>query len=317
LKIYNSISAFNPLPNAVVTIGTFDGVHFGHQQIIARLNEIARQIDGELVILTFFPHPRMVLFPDDHGLQLLNTLEEKKTLLQKAGVNHLIIHPFSKEFSRLSSTEFVRDVLVNQIGVKKLVIGYDHHFGRNREGSINELTELAPLYNFEVEQLPEQDVHDVAVSSTKIRTALLDGQVHVANEFLGYQYSLTGTVVEGQKLGRQLGFPTANIYVAEDYKLIPANGVYAVQVQIHENDENQSSPKPILKGALNIGTRPTFDNGNRSIEVFILDFDGDLYGKTITILFAERLRPELKFADKESLIAQMLADVSKTRELLD
>lgn len=317
MKIYNSISEFATLQNAVVTIGTFDGVHFGHQQIIAKLKENAKLVNGELVVLTFFPHPRMVLFPDDHGLQLLNTLEEKKTLLQKAGVHHLIIHPFSKEFSRLSSTEFVRDVLVNQIGVKKLVIGYDHHFGRNREGSINDLAELAPLYNFEVEQLPEQDVHDVAVSSTKIRTALLDGQVHIANEFLGYSYSLKGTVVEGHKLGRQLGFPTANLNVPEDYKLIPANGVYAVQVQIHDKNESESTPKPFLKGALNIGTRPTFDNGNRSIEVFILDFDEELYGKSITIHFIERLRPELKFASREALIAQMHADVEKTRLLLN
>jgi riboflavin kinase/FMN adenylyltransferase len=243
-------------------------------------------------------------------------MEEKKSLLQKAGVDHLIIHPFSKKFSRLSSTEFVRDVLVNQIGVKKLVIGYDHHFGRNREGSINELAELAPLYNFEVEQLPEQDVHDIAVSSTKIRTALLDGQVHVANEFLGYQFSLTGTVIEGKKLGRQLGFPTANLSIAEDYKLIPANGVYAVQVQIHETNENKFPSKTFLKGALNIGTRPTFDNGTRSIEVFILDFDQDLYGKTLTIYFAERLRPELKFDSKEALIEQMNEDVDKSRKLL-
>lgn len=315
MKIYNSITEFTPLPNAVVTIGTFDGVHFGHQQIIARLSQIAKQINGELVVLTFFPHPRMVLFPDDHGLQLLNTMDEKKMLLQKAGVNHLIVHPFSKTFSRLSSTEFVRDVLVNQIGVKKLVIGYDHHFGRNREGSISELTELAPLYNFEVEQLPEQDVHDVAVSSTKIRTALLEGEVHIANEFLGYNYALTGTVVEGKKLGRQLGFPTANLHIAEDYKLVPANGVYAVQVQIHENP-NDNLSKPLLKGALNIGTRPTFDNGNRSIELFILDFDQNLYGKTITIHFIERLRDELKFHDKESLIVQMHADVEKVRVLL-
>ena len=236
-------------------------------------------------------------------------------LLQKAGVNHLIVHPFSKAFSRLSSTEFVRDVLVNQIGVKKLVIGYDHHFGRNREGSISELLELAPLYNFEVEQLPEQDVHDVAVSSTKIRTALLEGEVHIANEFLGYNYALTGTVIEGQKLGRQLGFPTANLHIAEDYKLIPANGVYAVEVEFQ--DEHKSTlTKQLLKGALNIGTRPTFDNGNRSIEVFILDFDKDLYGKTITVYFVERLRDELKFANKESLISQMHDDVAKVYELL-
>ncbi|MEO8148720.1 MAG: bifunctional riboflavin kinase/FAD synthetase [Bacteroidia bacterium] len=318
LKIYNSIDEFIPVNDAVVTIGTFDGVHIGHQKIISRLKEIASTINGEVVVLTFFPHPRMVLFPDDHGLQLLNTMEEKKILLEKYGVDHLIIHPFSKQFSRLSSTEFVRDILVNKIGVKKLVIGYDHHFGRNREGSFNELTDLAPIYNFEVEQIPEQDVHDVAVSSTKIRNALLDGEVHIATEFLGYEYSLTGNVAEGNKIGRELGFPTANIKVEENYKLIPANGVYAVRVEIGNSEKQQTTnnKQQILSGALNIGTRPTFDNGERSIEVFIFDFDKDIYGETITITFAERLREELKFPDKESLIAQMHKDVENTKLIL-
>lgn len=335
MKIVQSISEFKTITNAVVTIGTFDGVHYGHQKIIARLKEIANQINGEVVVLTFFPHPRMVLFPDDHGLQLLNTLDEKIKLLEKYGVDQLIVHPFSKDFSRLSSTEFVRDVLVNQIGVKKLVIGYDHHFGRNREGSMNELAELAPLYNFEVEQLPEQDVHDVAVSSTKIRNALLAGEVHIATEFLGYQYSLTGKVVEGYKLGHTLGFPTANIRVDENYKLIPANGVYAVQVKIENQStytfhdqkgginikngslvETKNQELKTFNGALSIGTRPTFDNGARSIEVFIFDFDHDIYGETISITFIERLRDELKFPDKESLIKQMNADVAKAKQIL-
>ena len=326
MKVYNSIEEFTPVSEAVVTIGTFDGVHIGHQKIISRLKEIAAGVHGQVVLLTFFPHPRMVLFPDDHGLQLLNTMDEKKVLLEQFGIDHLIVHPFSKQFSRLSSTEFVRDVLVNKIGVKKLVIGYDHHFGRNREGSFNELADLAPLYNFEVEQIPEQDVHDVAVSSTKIRNALLEGNVKTATEFLGYPYSLTGKVVEGNKLGRQLGFPTANIKV-ENYKLIPANGVYAVHVEVggwkmeigNYDHQKLQTPNPklqTLNGALNIGTRPTFDNGARSIEVFILDFDKDIYGETITITFAERLRDELKFPDKESLIEQMKADVQKARQIL-
>ncbi len=333
MKVYNSIEEFVPVNEAVVTIGTFDGVHIGHQKIIQRLKEIATANNGEVVVLTFFPHPRMVLFPDDHGLQLLNTLDEKKLLLEQYGVDHLIVHPFSKQFSRLSSTEFVRDILVNKLGVKKLVIGYDHHFGRNREGSFNELADLAPLYNFEVEQIPEQDVHDVAVSSTKIRNALLEGNVHIATEFLGYPYALTGKVVEGHKLGRQLGFPTANIQV-ENYKLIPANGVYAVKVAmgngqwatgnsdtqqlrtLNKGHTERSRSAETLFGALNIGTRPTFDNGARSIEVFILDFDKDIYGETITITFAERLRDELKFPDKESLIEQMKADVQQARKIL-
>ena len=309
MKIYHSLEEFSRLPKATVTIGTFDGVHKGHQKIISRVTDVAKQEHSEVVLLTFFPHPRMVLFPDDHGLQLLNTIEEKKRLLEKAGIQHLIIHPFSKKFSRMSSTEFVRDILVNTIGTNKLVIGYDHHFGRNREGSFNELQELAPVYNFEVEQIPEQDVNDVAVSSTKIREALLTGNIKVAGEFLGYDYVLTGTVVHGNKKGRELGFPTANLSVGEDYKLIPANGVYAVEVKL--NDDGN-----VYKGALNIGNRPTFDNGARSIEVFILDFDKDVYGAALTIIFKERIRAEEKFSNADELIAAMRQDVEVVRQAL-
>ena len=307
MEIYHSIQEFNTVPDAVVTIGTFDGVHYGHQKIISRLVEIAKETIGEVVVLTFFPHPRMVLFPDDHGLQLLNTLDEKIRLLEKFGVQHLIIHSFSREFSRTSSTEFVRDILINKIGTKKLVIGYDHHFGRNREGSFADFVELSTLYNFEVEKIPEQDVDDVAVSSTKIRNALLEGDVTTANHFLSYEYSLTGKVIEGKKIGRTLGFPTANIQIKENYKLIPANGIYAVRAIINNT---------IYKGMLSIGHRPTFDNGERSIEINIFDFDKDIYGELITIQFVNRIRDEVKFSNVELLIKEIQNDKMKALKLL-
>ena len=307
MKIYRTLEEFKKLTNAVVTIGTFDGVHKGHRVIINRLTEIANQINGEVVVLTFFPHPRMVLYPDDHGLQLLNTIDEKIDLMREAGIKHLILHPFSKEFSRMSSTEFVRDVLVNKIGVKKLVIGYDHHFGRNREGSFDDLQELAPVYNFDVEKIPEQDVNHVAVSSTKIRTALLSGDVITAKEFLGYDFALSGFVVEGKKIGRTLGFPTANINIEENYKLIPANGIYAVNVLYNGST---------LRGVMNIGNRPTFDNGERSIEVNIFNFNEDIYNQKLCVLFKGYIREEKKFNSVDELIVAMNEDKKKAMELL-
>lgn len=303
MKIYNSLQEFKRLKNAVVTIGTFDGVHIGHKKIISRLNQISTSVHGETCILTFFPHPRMVLFPEDHGLQLLNTISEKTALFNEYGIQNLIIHPFSKEFSRTSSTEFVRDILVNTIGTKNLVIGYDHHFGRNREGSFAELSELSHIYGFNVEQIPEEDVNDIAVSSTKIRNALLTGDVKTATGFLGYHYPLSGTVVHGKKVGHTIGFPTANIAVPENYKLIPPHGVYAVDVKI-EDDQKK------YKGALNIGTRPTFDNGEPSVEVYILEFKADIYSKNITVFFKEKIRDEKKFNSVDELISAIEKDVA-------
>ncbi len=306
LEIYHSIDEFKRLDKAVVTIGTFDGVHKGHRVIVDRLREIARQVNGEVVVLTFFPHPRMILFPDDHGLLLLNTIKERTSLMAKAGVQHFIIHPFSKDFSRKSSTEFVRDILVNKLGVKKLVIGYDHHFGRNREGSFEDLEELAPVYDFEVERIAEQDVNNVAVSSTKIRNALLSGDVTTAHDFLGYEYSVSGKVIKGKQIGRTLGFPTANVEVAEDYKLIPANGVYAARAIWKER---------VLNGVMSIGNRPTFDNGLRSIEIHIFDFNDEIYGETLTIQFVKYIRPELKFSGADELVAAMHKDKATALKL--
>ncbi len=307
MLIYNSIDDFKALPNAIVTIGTFDGVHIGHQKIINRVNDLAIKSGGQSVVLTFFPHPRIVLYPDDHGLLLLNTLEEKKQLMEKYGVEHLIVHPFSKQFSRTSVTEYVRDILINKIGTKKLVIGYDHHFGRNREGSLKDLQELEEVYGYSVEEIPEQDIHEVAVSSTKIRNSLLEGDIRTAKEFLGHDYSITGTVIEGKKIGKTLGFPTANIEIPEKYKLVPAKGIYAVTVSMANEAEHM--------GMLSIGTRPTFDDGDVSIEVNILDFNKNIYGAKITVTFKERLREELKFDSAQALIAQMQEDRENTLKL--
>lgn len=300
MKIYNSIEEFNTSNRTAVTTGTFDGVHSGHQVIIEQLKNAAKKIDGESVILTFFPHPRMVLYPDDHELRLLNTIDERITMLEKSGIDHLIIHPFSKEFSRLSSTEFVRDVLVNQLNVATLVIGYDHHFGRNREGSFKNLEELAPLYDFEVEEISAQEIQQVNISSTKIRNSLLNGEIYAANQFLGYNYVIKGTVVDGEKTGRTIGFPTANIKVNEWYKLIPSSGVYSVKVKVANT---------IFNGMLNIGSRPTLNNSNKeTIEVNIFNFDEDIYNQEIEIEFYEKIRDEQKFDNLSALKNQLTID---------
>lgn len=299
MKIHNGIENPINVTNAVVTIGTFDGVHIGHQKIIARLKEVATQHGGETVLITLYPHPRMVLFPDDNDLQLLSTQDEKTDLLRKYGIDHLVVIPFSKEFARLTSLEFVRDILVDKIGVKSLVIGYDHHFGRNREGSIEQLRELAPQFHFEVEEIPAQDIDHVNVSSTKIREALLNGEVETAKQYLGHTYSLQGTVVEGNKLGRTIGYPTANIEIGDKHKLIPADGVYAVHV-LAGNER--------FGGMLNIGYRPTVDGKKRTTEVNIFDFERDLYGQQLKIEFEARLRNEQKFNGLDALKEQLAQD---------
>ncbi|HET6243870.1 MAG: bifunctional riboflavin kinase/FAD synthetase [Bacteroidetes bacterium] len=301
MRVYFSLDEFNEANNPVVTTGTFDGVHIGHQTIIKRLKELAEKENGETVLITFFPHPRMVLYPSDDSLKLINTQEEKIELLDKYGINHLIVIPFTKEFSRLSSIEFVRNILVNKVRTKKLVIGYNHHFGRNREGSFEHLKEFGPVYGFEVEEIPAQDMENVSVSSTKIRAALLEGDINTANSYLGHPYSLRGNVVLGNKLGREIGFPTANIKIPEKYKLIPANGVYVVDVII-ENSRFQ--------GMLNIGNNPTVNNNNKeqTIEVHIFDFSKDIYGQKIIVEFKDRIRDEIKFENLEQLKEQLEKD---------
>jgi riboflavin kinase/FMN adenylyltransferase len=299
MKIYHGIEDFSPLHFAVVTSGTFDGVHIGHQKILFRLNEIARIHNGETVVITFWPHPRLVLHPEDSSLKLLNTFEEKAELLKEQGVQHLIRIPFTKEFSQLSSTAFINQILVNKIGTKKLVIGYDHHFGKNREGSFEELKKNAPAYGFDVEEIPRQDVDHVGVSSTKIREALESGDIDTANHFIGRPYSISGRVVPGDKLGRLLGFPTANIEVDTKFKLIPAYGIYAVTVGY----ENHA-----FKGMLYIGNRPTVNGTKRNIEVNIFDFARDIYGDSLTLLFHTLIRHDTKFNDLEGLKNQLTED---------
>jgi len=285
--------------NPVVTTGTFDGVHLGHQKIISRLKDVARENNGETVLLTFFPHPRMVLFPEDNDLKLISTQDEKIELLEKYGIDHLIIHPFTKEFSRLTSIEFVRNILVNSIKTKRLVIGYNHHFGRNREGSFEHLKEYGPLYGFEVEEIPAKDIDSIEISSTKIRHALQEGDVKTANSYLGHDFSITGRVVDGKKIGREIGYPTANIFVEDKYKIIPADGVYAVKVR-HDNS--------FYGGMLNIGNNPTVNGKHKTIEVNIFDFNKDIYEENATIYFIERLRDEVKFNGLEELKDQLAID---------
>lgn len=307
MKVYKGLEEFKKLENAIVTTGTFDGVHQGHQKILSKLMEVAKKNKGESVLLTFFPHPRMVLQPDS-DLKLINTIDEKIELLRAVGIDHLIIHPFTKEFSRTTSLEFVRDLLVNKIGTTKLVIGYDHHFGRNREGSFEHLKEFGPIYGFDVEEISVQDLDNVNVSSTKIRKALEEGEVDVAANYLGHSFFIEGTVVHGQKVGRELGFPTANIDVENPYKLIPQNGIYAVKVQ---------SGEKVYKGMLNIGLRPTIEFSEKlTIEVHLFDFNEDLYGKRLHISFVKRIRSEKKFENKEALIAEMRKDKVRAEHLL-
>ncbi len=232
MKIYHQLSDFKKLTNAVVTIGTFDGVHYGHQKIIKRLCELAKSTGGESVILTFFPHPRMIIDPENQELKLITTIKEKAEILANLGVDHLIITPFTRDFSNLDPAEYIKNVLVDTIGTKKIIVGYDHRFGKDRKGEMTDLENFGKLYDFTVEQIPEQDINDVAVSSTKIRKALLAGDVALAAKYLGYHFSITGPVIKGDKIGRTIGFPTANIFVEETYKLIPGDGIYAVTVEV-------------------------------------------------------------------------------------
>ena len=308
MKVYKSLDSFVPVKNAVVTQGTFDGVHIGHREILKRLKNIAAEKNGETVVLTFFPHPRMVLQPDDNTLKLLHTENEKIEHLRNAGIDHLIIIPFTKEFSRQSSMGFVRDVLVTSIGIKTLVIGYDHRFGKNREGSMDDLREFGQIYDFEVEEIPAQDIDAVTVSSTKIRTALQQGDVETANRYLGYSYTVNGKVVAGNSLGKKIGFPTANISVEESYKLVPGDGVYAVYVTFDG----------VRRGGMaNIGKQPTFDNRNHAFEVHIFDFESDIYNRQIKVEFVARLRSEMKFAGVEALVEQLKNDKKAAYELLN
>lgn len=302
MKVFNSFSNYNSKAKTIVTIGTFDGVHIGHKKIIDKIVHTAIEENCESLLLTFFPHPRIVL-QDNSVVKLLNTLSEKEFLLETTGLNSLIVHPFTQEFSRLSAEEFVKTILVDKLNIKKIIIGYDHRFGRNRSADINDLIYFGEKYNFEVEQISAEEINDIAVSSTKIRTALSDGNIALANNYLGYNYFFSGKVVKGKQLGRTIGFPTANIEISEEYKLLPKNGVYIVKSTI----DNQK-----LFGMMNIGTRPTVDGKNQTIEVYFLDFDKDIYNTNLTVEIIDFIREEQKFPSFEDLKNQINKDKETT-----
>ncbi len=298
MKIIHSIAEFHCSHKTIVTIGTFDGVHVGHQKILKNLIRTAKEGGKKSVLLTFFPHPRMVL-QKEMDLYLLNTIEEKSLLLDEMGLDYLIIHPFSKDFSRLSAIDFVREFLVNKLNTYQLVIGYDHHFGKNREGNIDQLKEYGLLYDFFVEEIPSQDIDEVSVSSTKIRNALLSGNLKTANTFLGYNYMLNGKVIRGESFGSKIGFPTANLEIKESYKLIPKTGVYIVKTEIDHR---------VIYGMMNIGFRPTLGGKNKTIEVHLFDFKKDIYDEIITVELFYFLRNEKKFDTIEMLSNQLAKD---------
>ncbi len=293
-----SISNYDKAHPTAVTIGTFDGVHIGHRKILERLINNAKVLELKSTVLTFFPHPRMVL-QKDVAIKLLNTIDEKIKILEELGIDYLIIHPFTKEFSRLSATQFVRNILVNDLKTKKIIIGYDHRFGRNRNANINDLMAFGNALDFEVEEISAQEVDDVSVSSTKIRKALEEGDMKTANMYLGYNYMLTGSIVKGKGLGRKLNFPTANLSIQEDYKLIPKNGVYVVSSVLEGKR---------VFGMMNIGFNPTVEGKTKSIEINFFDFDRDLYGKKIQVDIIDRIRDEKKFNSLEGLQAQLKKD---------
>lgn len=297
METFYTIDSYNK-SKSVITIGTFDGVHIGHKKILEKIIQNAKESDCKSVVLTFFPHPRMVL-QEKSEIKLLNTIDEKIQLFEELGIDYLIIHPFDYKFSRLTAEEFVTTILIEKFNVQKIVIGYDHRFGRNRTANIYNLILFGQQYNFEVEQITAQEIDEIAISSTKIRVAILGGNISLANQYLGYEYSFSGTVVKGKQIGRTIGFPTANIQSKEDYKLIPKNGVYIVKSVI----ENQ-----LVYGVMNIGNRPTVGGDSQTIEAHFLNFNLDIYNKNIKIVFVEFIREEVKFNSLDDLKIQINKD---------
>lgn len=300
MKVYHHINSYQKVSKSIVTVGTFDGVHIGHQQILNLMKKKAKEINGETVLLTFYPHPRMILFPNDNSLKLINTIEERIELLDRFGLDNLIIQPFDEAFSRLSPTEYIRDILVNAIDTTDLVIGHDHRFGRNRAGNFELLSELSNVYGYHLTQLDAQQVDEVTVSSTKVRRAIGKGNIETALEFLNHEFSISGTVIVGKQLGRTIGFPTANIKINEPFKLIPPKGAYIVKAII----ENVEYP-----AMLNIGNNPTVNNDQAlRIEVHIINENFDLYNKPMKIHFLKRLRNEKAFGNVIALKNQLIED---------
>lgn len=292
----------------IVTLGTYDGVHLGHQTIIREMVAEAHLKGKESVLLTFHPHPRMVLYPESHSVRLIDTIEEKLEKLEKLGLDTVILFPFTIKFSRLTAVEFVRDVLVNQIGVSQMLVGYDHHFGKNREGNFQQLEELGVLYDFGVREIKAVETDDVAVSSTKIRKALAEGNMKKVERFLGVPYQLSGVVIHGNKLGRTIGFPTANLHLDQTTKILPEIGVYAVQLIVQGNR---------LNGVMNIGKKPTVQQTDViSVEVFIFDFEAEIYDETVRVFVHDRLRGEQRFGSIDELKSQLKKDEENARSLL-
>ncbi|WP_369752734.1 bifunctional riboflavin kinase/FAD synthetase [Flavobacterium sp. WC2409] len=302
MKIFHSIKDFSSPKKTILTLGTFDGVHVGHKKILERIIQNTANKKYESLVLTFFPHPRMVL-QEQSEIKLLNTIPEKINLLEKIGIENLVIHPFDETFSRLTAEEFVSTVLVDQFHIHKIIIGHDHRFGRNRTANIDDLINFGKQYGFEVEQISVQEINDLSVSSTKIRNALLEGNMNLANEYLGYDYFLTGTIFKGKQLGRTIGFPTANLKIEENYKLIPLNGVYIVKSTIAQKT---------VYGMMNIGFNPTVKGESLSIEIHYLDFDADLYDQKVTVSILKYLRPEEKFDSVDTLKKQLQKDKEAT-----
>lgn len=306
MKKYPSASAYKNDRQSIVTIGTFDGVHIGHKAILKRLVETAKKENLDSVVLTFFPHPRMVL-QQKSDIKLINTISERTQLLENTGLEHLVIHPFTHAFSRLTALEYVRDILVNSLKAKKIIIGYDHRFGRNRNADIDDLKEFGKTYNFEVEEISAKELDDVAISSTKIRKALNEGDIDTANSYLGYHFMISGEVIKGKAIGRTIQYPTANLKLKESYKLVPKNGVYVVQSLI--------KGKRIF-GITSIGTNPTVGGKEKTIETHFLNFNEDLYGKEITIEFLKFIRDEETFDSVEILRQEIIKDEKFAKQYL-
>jgi len=307
MKVHTNLSALPKFKNAVITIGSYDGVHAGHQAIIQYINRLAQSIGGESVLITFHPHPRLVVRPDDNSLRLINTIDEKVKLLERYGINHVVIVPFTKEFSQQTPMEYVEEFLVKKFQPQKIVIGYDHKFGNKRAGNIGMLKTCESQFGFQVMEIEEQEVDTIVVSSTKIRNALLKGEVKQAKEWLGHCFMLSGEVIHGQHLGTEIGYPTANIQIKEKHKLIPPEGIYAVKVRY----ESQ-----VFGGMLYIGRRPTLNGILQSIEVNIFDFQKNIYGQHLEIDFIQHIREDKKFDDLNGLKIQLALDKIETMKIL-
>lgn len=314
MRVFRDLNDLPEFNNSVITIGTFDGVHKGHQKLIERINTLAAEQGGESIIITFHPHPRIVINPEDKSLRLLNTIEEKTELLEKYGVDNTVIVPFSRDFSEQSAQEYVSNFLVKNFRPKSIVIGYDHKFGKDRSGDYHLLEQMKGLYGYSMEEISKETLDDIGISSTKIRNSLQSGDITLANDLLGHSYRVTGTVVRGLQNGRKLGYPTANLQIADEYKLIPKTGIYAVRVYSHQWPQGTPA-RGYYHGMLSIGYNPTFEGKEQTIEVNILDFNHDIYGSTLTLEFVEYLRDEKKFNSLDDLIEAIKGDEDNTRRI--